>query len=216
MASGRRNRVSAVFWAGIVLGFIASVVAAELVDFGSWCAPRIVDAAARRMTDPELVKRYQEEWKAELAAYDGLKLIKLGKALSILFFAARIQREMGGERLTLTDYLATMARLIRSEMSRVVEAGPGQSSYRGHLLIVQMRLFGMPVRDFDVVWKDDHIQQINYKEKSVSRVVTLVHVWVARFASLLVLVVCAVANRLTLRQAFEYYKASFHNYKIWL
>ena len=72
---------------GALLGaFAAAVVAvvlAELADVGAWFAPKIVRSASKKMPTPELRERYREEWLAELSAFDGLKLIKLSKALSL-------------------------------------------------------------------------------------------------------------------------------------
>ncbi len=59
--------MTSVFWIGLILGGLISVVMAELVDLGSWAALRIVRVTARRIKPPELAERYAEEWEAELA-----------------------------------------------------------------------------------------------------------------------------------------------------
>lgn len=72
-----------VFWLAAAPAALIGILLTEVVDLGAWIAPRIVRAASARMPTLELRARYLEEWLAELSAFDGLKLIKLGKAISL-------------------------------------------------------------------------------------------------------------------------------------
>ncbi|MBV1852038.1 hypothetical protein [Catellatospora tritici] len=88
---------------GFIVGAIVSALIAEAVDLGAWAAPKIVKAAARRMHNAEARDRYCEEWNAELASLDGLKLTKLLKALDIWrgsFAVARSMRPANYVRLS--------------------------------------------------------------------------------------------------------------------
>jgi hypothetical protein len=71
------------FWAAAAAGAVASLVVGELVDVSAWIAPKIIRSASARMPTPDLQERYREEWLAELSAFDGLKLVKLVKAISL-------------------------------------------------------------------------------------------------------------------------------------
>jgi hypothetical protein len=79
---------------------------------------RIVRNAARRLPGDATRERYAEEWAAELAAFDGLKLIKLGKALGIWWGAWKM-------RLTVAP---TPVITVRSYWPAFMEALPGFAS----------------------------------------------------------------------------------------
>lgn len=78
------------FWLGLLAGALLGGVVAELLDVSAWIAPRVIRRAAARITNIELRKRYEEEWLAELCAYDGLKLTKLAKAVGIWFSSQQV------------------------------------------------------------------------------------------------------------------------------
>jgi hypothetical protein len=94
------------------------------VDAGAWMAPKIIKRASSRMPTPELQARYREEWLAELDALDGLKLIKLAKAIGLWANSWRIGRAWQSDpSAALTP---TVRRLIRGIASAAVVAWTGE------------------------------------------------------------------------------------------
>lgn len=83
---------STAFWIGALAAAVIGLILTEITDLGAWIAPKIVQSAATRMPTSELNDRYREEWLAELSAFDGLKLIKLGKAVSLWLGSWRVAR----------------------------------------------------------------------------------------------------------------------------
>lgn len=71
------------FWSAIVAGAVVTLILNELVDFGSWFAPKMIRRAAAHMPTVELNERYSAEWSAELDAFSGLRFIKLAVAVHI-------------------------------------------------------------------------------------------------------------------------------------
>lgn len=83
---------AAAFWLAAGAAAVIGLLLNEAVDLGAWIAPKIVQSASSRMPTRELRERYREEWLAELNAFDGLKLIKLGKAISLWAGSWRVAR----------------------------------------------------------------------------------------------------------------------------
>lgn len=110
--------MNATAWIEVGLGVATSLMIAELLDLAAWVSPRIVRNAARRLPGDATRERYAEEWAAELAALDGLKLIKLGKALGIWWGAWQM-------RLTVAP---TPVITVRSYCSAFLKALPGFAS----------------------------------------------------------------------------------------
>ncbi|WP_433536528.1 hypothetical protein ACQPZK_01290 [Micromonospora sp. CA-249363] len=108
--------MNSAFWAGIALGAIASLVVAELLDLSAWASPKVIRAAARRLPEGD-VSRYEEEWMAELQHFDGLKLVKLMKALSIWRGSFALERSLQTDALRLPTYLANVARFISDSLT---------------------------------------------------------------------------------------------------
>ena len=71
---------------------------AELLDISAWVAPKIIHKAAARISNRELRERYEEEWLAELSSFDGLKLVKLLKAIGIWKGSHLLARQVSNER----------------------------------------------------------------------------------------------------------------------
>ncbi|MBG0819859.1 hypothetical protein HS048_03745 [Planomonospora sp. ID91781] len=97
MASSQRGTrmMGPEFWIGIFGGALFGGITAELLDVSAWLAPRIIRKAAARFSDADLRSRYEEEWLAELATFDGLKLVKLFKAISIWMGSSKTAQEYG-------------------------------------------------------------------------------------------------------------------------
>ncbi|MEU6038327.1 hypothetical protein ABZ801_23235 [Actinomadura sp. NPDC047616] len=95
------------FWLGILLGAVASLIVAELADVSAWIAPKIVRRAGKSVS-VEFRDRYVEEWAAELQAYDGLKLIKLSKAIHIWMNRRKLRMVLEGSSQRLPEYLRTI------------------------------------------------------------------------------------------------------------
>ncbi|MEV7627544.1 hypothetical protein [Actinoplanes sp. NPDC089786] len=94
---------------GGILGAVFGAIAAEVLDLSAWLAPRIVHRAAQGFPSLELRTRYEAEWMAELEHYNGLKVVKLGKALAILASSLRTAKVYRGEDFVgITVYLSRL------------------------------------------------------------------------------------------------------------
>jgi len=102
------------FWASAVAAAVVAVVLGELIDVGAWLAPRIIQRASARMPTPELQARYREEWLAELDQLDGLKLVKLAKAVTLWVSSWRTGNAWRTDRVSIG-----LARSIRGFMSGI-------------------------------------------------------------------------------------------------
>jgi hypothetical protein len=60
---------------------LAPLLAAELTGLVDWVTPKVVESAVRPLSPSQKTIR-REELLAELSHYDGMRLVKLGKALS--------------------------------------------------------------------------------------------------------------------------------------
>jgi hypothetical protein len=101
----------AAFWLAAAAAALVGLVLAEVVDLAAWLSPKIVRAAASRMPTSDLRERYGEEWLAELSAFDGLKLIKLGKAISLWLSSWRVAGVLrsGTDVITTRTYLKSLS-----------------------------------------------------------------------------------------------------------
>jgi hypothetical protein len=86
-----------VIWAigGVLLSVLLAVVVAEARDYAGWVAPRIVGQAVKRLPE-QLRATRQEEWVAEIAARDGLKIFRLTLAIGIYVSSVRVARAHRG------------------------------------------------------------------------------------------------------------------------
>jgi hypothetical protein len=116
-----------------------AVVLGELIDVAAWLAPRIIRRASAHMPTPELQARYREEWLAELDQLDGLKLVKLAKAITIWAnswrASAEWESEWNGVGLTWS---------VRAFVRGVTASGRAAWRGDGPLTLSYAREFGWP------------------------------------------------------------------------
>lgn len=84
------------FWTGVFLTVVVTLLTIEGSEAFAWFAVKLIHRSAHRMPSHELQERYDEEWLAELAAYDGLKIAKFLKALSIWWHSRQVERASEG------------------------------------------------------------------------------------------------------------------------
>ncbi|GGS74284.1 hypothetical protein GCM10010156_36530 [Planobispora rosea] len=108
------------FWLGIFGGALLGGITAELLDVSAWLAPRIIHRAAVKLPQEELRSRYEDEWLAELASLDGLKLIKLIKSISIWLGSRRMALEYGA--VTARAFAANLWAIQKSKETAGVKA----------------------------------------------------------------------------------------------
>lgn len=115
------------FWVGILITVAVTLVTIEGSEAFAWFAVKLIHRAARQMPSPELRERYDEEWLAELAAYDGLKIAKFIKALSIWWHGRQMENALA-DAPSYREYFLNFriaVGLISTEMTEVLaEAGP--------------------------------------------------------------------------------------------
>jgi hypothetical protein len=121
--------MNGIFWCGIVIGALVSVLTDELLDLSAWVSPKMVRLAARRLPADKR-DRYEEEWLAELASLEGLKLIKLIKALSIFRGTFALGRALDVNAVFLTRYILRLAK-VRTLMTAVVRSRERQIFIKG-------------------------------------------------------------------------------------
>lgn len=120
--------MAAVVWGSLLAGAVVGSTIAELLDLGAWCSTRLIKHAARRMPTDELRERYEMEWLAELASLDGLRLIKLFKAISIWVNAERVRR-LWSESKRVTEYLFTFNQIWHRSLRTRDGKIPGDTAH---------------------------------------------------------------------------------------
>ncbi|MFI1382938.1 hypothetical protein [Embleya sp. NPDC020886] len=74
--------------ASMLIGAIVALLFTEAVDICPWLAARMVRASARRIPNPKLALRFEEEWLGVVERRPG-KLLKLVSALGIVILGGR-------------------------------------------------------------------------------------------------------------------------------
>ncbi|MFE3206105.1 hypothetical protein [Embleya sp. NPDC059237] len=77
----------------MLIGALLALILAEMVDVCPWLAARMVRSAARRIPDPKLATRFEEEWLGVIERRPG-KLLKLVSALGIVTLGAHRVRKL--------------------------------------------------------------------------------------------------------------------------
>ncbi len=140
---------------GALVGAFFGAIAAELLDISAWVAPRMVRLAAKRLPTEELSQRYEEEWLAELHHYNGLKLIKLAKAASLLLNSFRVRAAYRTQSYVTSALYWANLRDVAPYLLRMVWHGENVGSPSLLLSYQLSRLLGDDVCDIEVEDQED-------------------------------------------------------------
>jgi hypothetical protein len=128
---GGVNMTTLSFWTGIFITVAVTLLTIEGSEAFAWCAVKLIHRAAQRMPSSELRERYDEEWLAELAAYDGLKIVKFLKAVSIWWHGRQLEQALEGAPVGYLRYAVSIKAsmgLISSEFAySLVESTPDKT-----------------------------------------------------------------------------------------